>query len=240
MKIRRLTRDGLSVMHRWLDEAAAASKVAPAELIEGAYSEGTDYPGDIEPRSLETRLEWAQYIDPRFGPAPASAIQADAGLWAWLTLYYFDLVCPLGRDGRRKISHRARYVPSGSDFRTYYRHLLEGAWRVFRAHRDDPQRTRALLAAPLNAPGELYEQFAARQELVTSATVLEVATRLYIDPSSGARKRGSGGARKGSPRRLAQVLTQFDVTYDIYAMAPDQLLTMLPAEFDRFRSGAEG
>jgi hypothetical protein len=28
---------------------------------------------------------------------------------------------------------------------------------------------------------------------------------------------------------------QFDLTYDVYGMPPDELLGMLPTEFDRFR-----
>jgi hypothetical protein len=45
-----------------------------------------------------------------------------------------------------------------------------------------------------------------------------------------------GGA--GCARRLADVLKQFDVTWDLYAMTTDGLLGLLPGEFDRFRTPA--
>jgi hypothetical protein len=224
-------------MHAWLDGVAAEGYGhAPASLITG--EEHTQpFPGDltIKPRAFESRLDWGRYIDTLLTGDSATSLQANHGLWAWLTLVLFDQVCPPDGQGRRKVSHRARYIPTGSDFRTYYRHLLEGPWRIVRAHRDNPERTLVLLAGPLHSPGDIYEQLASRQELATSRTVLEVATSLYIDPQSRKRKRGSGGSGAGSPRRLADVLLQFDLTFDIYAMEPQGLLRMLPKEFDRFR-----
>jgi hypothetical protein len=39
-------------------------------------------------------------------------------------------------------------------------------------------------------------------------------------------------------RRLVAVIQQFDLTYDLYAMTADQILTLLPPEFDRWRRPA--
>src|SRR5262249_16830000 len=114
-------------------------------------------------------------------------------------------------------------------------HLLAGPYRIYRAHRDNPQRALVLLCGPLDRPGDIVEQFASRQELVTNPTVIESATRLYVDPATNRPRRGAGGKSAGSARRLADVLEQFDVTWDLYTLTPDGLLTLLPHEFDRFR-----
>jgi hypothetical protein len=61
---------------------------------------------------------------------------------------------------------------------------------------------------------------------------------MYLDASNNQPKRGAGGKGPGSARRLADVLNQFDVTWDLYSMSYEEVLAMLPGEFDRFRHAA--
>ena len=222
-------------MHQWLDTVALDGNPVPAELLSaGRFVELVDSERATDDRSFATRYEWGKYAFGLLGERPVAEVAADPGIWCWLTLRYFDQLCEVGAGSRRKLRQRARYVPTGTDYRTYYRHLLAGPWRIVAEHADDPTRPFGILAGPLHTPGELYEQIASRMELATSATVLPLVNRLYIDSATGRRKRGAGGASRGSPRRLADILMQFDVTYDIYAMPVDVLLDMLPREFDRF------
>jgi hypothetical protein len=240
MQIRRLTDHGLQLMHQWLDQVAVESRGEVTEdLLTGPlYSEPLEIVAEIERRSFASRYEWARYIEACLQAAPATVLQADVGLWAWLTLVYFDSVCPKDAAGGRTVGHRARYIPNGRDFRTYYRHLLESPWRIVRAHREDPARALAVLSGQLHRPGEIAEQLASRQDLVSAASVMQVATALYIDTATGRPRRGAGGSGPGSPRRFAEVLLQFDVTYDIYGMDAAELLAFLPGEFARFRPRA--
>lgn len=106
---------------------------------------------------------------------------------------------------------------------------------IYRAHRDRPQVALALLAGPLAKPGEVVEQFAARMEWVTNPSVMEVVTSLYLDKAKGKLRRGAGGKGRGSARRLAAILWQFDRTFDLYSVPPMQLIGMLPGEFERYR-----
>lgn len=240
MNVLRLTTAGLAEMNRWLDDVHGkpASPVPPDFLGPGTLAEPTGYAGTLQPRNFVNRFEWAQYIHGCLRDVPSSTIQADTGLWAWLTLFFFELVAPAS-GGIRKLGQRARYVPTGSDFRTYYRHLLAGPWQIFDAHREEPERTRATLAGRIDKPGELYEQLASRMELATSSTVQAVATVLYMDTASGRLKRGASTKGPGSPRRLADTLMQFDRTFDIYAMPVPSLIRLLPREFDRFKRTSE-
>lgn len=234
--LRRLNGEGLRAMHEWLDEAARTAHAIPIELTSSdRFSEPTGIDRELVNRSFSSRLEWGLHALELFSSSRVAEIASDAGLWSWLTLKYFDQLCPMRASGERTLGQRARYVPTGSDYRTYYRHLLAGPWRVVVAHADDPSRASGLLAGPLNRPGELYEQIASRMELATSVTVLPVVNALYFNAAEGSLKRGAGGSGRGSPRRLADVLMQLDLTFDIYAMPVHRLLGMLPAEFDRFR-----
>lgn len=106
------------------------------------------------------------------------------------------------------------------------------------AGRTQPERAVAMLCNPLWKPGEIAEQLASRKELVTNHAVADVATRLYYDPTTGSFKRGAGSDVKGAARRLATLFNQLDLTFYLYGMSCDEMLALLPKEFDRFRQVA--
>jgi hypothetical protein len=191
---------------------------------------------EVEKRTFGNRLEAAKYLDEQFSTGELSDIERDTALWSWLALFYFDELCPADSGGSRKPGERARYIADSANFQRYYRHLLAGPYRIFRAHRKAPEKALAVLCQPLYRPGDLVEQLASRQELVTNTAVMEVATVLYVDPSTGKPKRGSQTKSAGAVRRLADVLSQFDVTWDLYSAGLVELLGILPPEFKRFRS----
>lgn len=158
----------------------------------------------------------------------------DAGAWSWLALDLFDMLCPVIA-GSRKLREDARYLLEADDYRKAYRHLLAGPFLLMQAHRGDLGSVQGLLATAPDAPGEVYEQLAARKYTVTSRAVVQTATFLYFDLTKGKLKRGAGGSAAGSPRRLSEVLQQFDLTYDLQAIPATRLLSILPKEFDRFK-----
>ena len=164
-----------------------------------------------------------------------SDVDRDIGLWAWLTLFYFDEICPRGRGSERSPGERARYIPEATNFRRYYRHLLAGPYRIFKAHRQNPNRALVILCQTLDKPGDIVEQFASRQEIVTNSAVLQFATNLYVDPETKRQKRNAQSrTRPGAAFRLIDVLNQFDVTWDLYAMLGKEFLGVLPGEFEKF------
>jgi len=72
--------------------------------------------------------------------------------------------------------------------------------------------------------------------MVSNGSLLALSTMIYIDDKNGGFKRGAGGSGLGSPRRLADIFQQFSRTWDLYAMSPQQILLLLPSEFDKFRT----
>jgi hypothetical protein len=234
----------LDFLHRVKDDPNLAT---PREILHHP-STSTDLGEvsiEIEQQIFPNRLSAAKYLFEAFDRSGLTQIEQDRGLWAWLALFYFDQLCPAGKKGQRKPFEDARWIPeSGRAFR-YYRHLLAGPYRIYRAHRDHPEKAMIILCGPLDSPGDLVEQLASRQELVTNAALLATASALYLDPQNGLPKRGvvtterSSGRRRGKPgtvRRLIEVCSQYDVVWDLYAMAPQAVVEMLPKEFDRFRA----
>jgi hypothetical protein len=87
----------------------------------------------------------------------------------------------------------------------------------------------------MNGYNDLIERVLSTEEFQTSRAINYVVTTLYYSNKTNAIKAGVGGVGKGGSRRLADVLAQFALTYDLGALTGPQLLAMLPVEFDRFR-----
>ena len=193
---------------------------------------------EVPKRSFATRLEAGRFLNELLEHSGIALLERDRGLWTWLTLFYFDEVCPADGNGNRDPQDEARLMPLLDNHQRYYRHLLLGPFLIVRAHRDNPERAIAMLCNPLWKPGEIVEQLASRKELVTNRGVIELATRLYYDAENKSFKRGAGSSVKGAARRLAALLNQLDLTFYLYGMTADELLALLPKEFDRFRAKA--
>ena len=238
MRLRRLNERGIDSMGEFLD---SLNSPQPRDVPVGILTDestsalpGGD-PVEIEVRDFSNRLEAAQNLDDVFQDAGISDVERDIGLWSWLSLFYFDQICPPDATGKRRAYERARYIPDPTNFRKYYRHLLAGPYRIYRAYAASPRKVWPLLCGPLDRPGEIVEQVCAYQEMVTNAGLMAAVTAMYIDPETDRPKRGTGGKGPGSPRRLPKVVNQFVLTWDLYSMTAAQILKMLPQEFDRWK-----
>jgi hypothetical protein len=240
MKLRRLTSNGIRQFESWLGNLKADPTLEPpVRLLADQSTTEPFHPAvDIEGKVFASRFDAAAYLAAKLDAPGIIAPERDVGLWAWLALFYFNQLCPKRSDDRRKVGEAARYVPATNNFQRLYRHLLLGPFTIYRAHRDDPERARGVLASGVDSPGDIVEQLASIQELITNKTVMQSVTLLYYDYLKGSLKRGSGGKAAGSPRRLATVLNQFDLTYDLPSTDSADLLAMLPPEFDRFKATA--
>jgi hypothetical protein len=237
MKLRRFNPDGVAAFAAYRAQLALEPSLQPPlQLLEDPAL--TDQmPGDVELPvwAFKNRLEAGVFLNEIIDATGISLPERDQGLWTWLTLFYLDQVCPADGNGNRDPQNEARLIAQVDNFQRFYRHLLLGPFLIVRAHRDHPERAIAFLCKRLDEPGEIVEQLASRKELVTNRAVAEAATRLYYDPASGSFKRGAGSSVKGAPRRLAALLNQLDITWYLYGLGVDELLHLLPKEFDRFR-----
>ncbi len=238
MRLRRLSDTGVEYFGEFLDSLGADPSLSlPAELLDDRVMTDQVVPEvEVEERAFPDRMGLAAYLYRDTALDEVPDVTWDRGIWSWLTVFYFDQLCPPDDEGQRAPRQRARLLPALGDWRTYYRHLLVGPYRLYRAHHERPECLRAVLANPVHQPGELYEQIASRMKLATNPAVMETTVRLYWDSASGELKVGARGTRgPGIARRLADVLYQFDLTWDLFVMDADDLLDLLPQEFDRFR-----
>lgn len=233
MKLRRLNNTGISHFVGWLDSLRAGEKdPAPLHLLEYAeFSEELEWDVDVDDRAFQNRYELGQYLVDRLAGCDQRAIQNDAGLWTWLALFWFDRLCPAEPDGGRKPLRNDNYILSDRH-RDYHRHAIRTTWLFVREH---GQTVHFVFSNPLSKRGEVTEQLTARPYFLSCRGLMEAASHLYNDPNRGTWKRGAAGNRPGSVRRFAGVLKQFELTYDLYSMDRDEILSILPArEFARF------
>ena len=241
MIVRRLNDEGIRQMQVFLDSLTTDTPIGYPDsiLTDAATSDDLPVQIDVAPeRRFARRFEAAEYLYRALAPLRHPLyhhIERDRGVWAWLSLLWFDQLCP-EEHGRRRPGELARWVPSFGDARRYYRHLLFGPYAIYCTHHDRPERALCLFCQPLHVVGHIYYQLASCQNLITSAPVTEVATSLYYDARLDGLRRGSQthGA-EGSVFRFAAVLMQFDRTFDLHTIPSDRLLHILPDEFRRFR-----
>ena len=232
MRLRKFTQEGLEWFLEFrtsrFDERSALSAI----LTNRKFSAYAEPELSVNLQRFSTRFAVGKYFYELLHPVGALPVTLSVGSWTWLAALHFDLLCPIGTAP----GDHARWVPAIGNFRQYYRHLLAGPYLIYRAHHDNPARAMALLTNEPHRPGEIAEQLASRQELVTNPTVMEVATILYVNSMTKKPKLHAAGKGPGSARRLAVVLNQLDLIWDLWYLDPKQLLDLLPSEFDRFRS----
>lgn len=238
MKLRKLNDAGIAEFTDYLKQLQANGKLTPPRhLLEDARYSDPVASLDVADRKFESRLEAARYFHAMFMDDRLKAFARDAGVWAWLSLLYFDQICPPKADGVRKPSKEVfRYVPATDNFRKYYRHLLFGPYVIYDSHRNHIDEAMSVLVGPLHIINDVIEQIASRLERVSNRAVIGTATMLYLNAGGNGYKAGAGGKGPGSPRRYSVVLDQFDLTYDLYGMESSELLGLLPKEFNRFRN----
>lgn len=232
-ELRRVNDSGIAVFRQFLDSCSTEMPLPyPAAILsDPAWSETLESEVTIERREFTSRLELAQYLHEQFEAASFRPSLTDRGLWAWIGCFLFPDICPAGRNGRLEPGASARWIPESTNWRRYYRHLVAGPYRILLAHRDDPTRALAVLCQRPGRPGDLVEQLASRQEIVTNSTIMSVATECFVDPATG-RPRTSGSRKgAGGPRRLVAVLDQFDLAWDLSLLPAHALRIMLPREF---------
>lgn len=242
LEVRRFTRAGMLDVARRLGQIKAGQTVEFEDLLsDGPGSEGASprteivSPGlTVEVKALANRMEVGRFFTDLLAPLPRDQVEKDAGLWTWLAWAWMDHLAPV-KSGVRDLGASPRWVLAVEEWKRYYRHLFAGPFYIYKAHEDEPHRADAVLCGPITKPGEVVEQVMARVDLVRSPGLMGAVTKLYFDPDKKAIKRGAGGKGAGSARRLGPVLMQLDRTWDIYSLESDDVLRLLPAEFDGFR-----
>ena len=234
MRVRALNHLGIKQFEEYIaDLRGGRAAPVPRDLLEDeGASRAIESDASVEDRVFESRGEAAQYFAEQLAEVSPASRDQDRGLWSWLSLFYFDQLCPPRAQGLRKVNEAYRYVPS-TDYRHYYRHLLLGPYRIYSTCMPYGQ---SMLCTKFGSHSDFAEQVPARQELLVNPGFLELLDRLYFDRHMERNKPGATNRKRGGTlRRLIALVNQLELTYDLYTLSADELNAMLPAEFERWQ-----
>jgi hypothetical protein len=234
-RVRTLNNQGIHKFKEYLSNLRQGSKGAPpAELLQSnTFSAEFKSEIEIENRPFSGKLEMAMYLYERFQVLPHPQVDQDVGLCSWLSVYYFDLLCPENNLGKRTPGRDYRYVLD-LHFRVYRYHMLLGPYTTYKLHGAGAP---LLLYGSLHETGRFYLELSARQAFITNRGIIEAANLLYFDVTKGGPKRGAAvTARKpGALIGFIDVVQQLDLTYDLYSMNGEEVISLLPSEFDEWQ-----
>lgn len=235
-KLRQLTSTGIERFRSFLAQLRKDRTLSlPFELlIDPETSEAVPQEIQLERPGFKVKSDAASYLKDRLAPLHSPAIATNAGLWTWLTLFYFDDVCP-AVDGSRKPVADAHYILDPFNHRRRYRHLLATPYRILITI---PDHNRIFLNTPLPVHGDLIEQTMGRLYLIRIPAVREAIDMLYFDEATGRVKRGAMNKtpRRGDLRsRFVTRIQQLSLTYDVGSLNGAELISLMGAEFERWR-----
>ena len=230
MRIREMTSRGVEAFRTWLDGKASGD--IPDELLQNDDFSKSFHPVlEIEQRKFNCRFELGRYVNDILAHVHLSDVPRNHGIWSWLSLYFFDSLCPKSAGGTRQPRESVRYIWDVS-FSKYYRHLIGHTVYSIRLYGEE---AKPLFVAPSDriVHTDYCEQIFGYQDLCQTVSFISTANRLYYDARKNQLKSGATPNTKkpGTVRRLGDVFNQIALTYDVQGMTPDQILEKLPKEF---------
>jgi hypothetical protein len=240
MELRKFTDKGLEQFRDYLHKLGEGSTAKPPlELLtDPESSRRMPSSVQVEPSRFVSRLDMARYLDQAFEELPIEQDKLinDVNLWSWMSLFYFDQVCPTNDKGRRKPGRDYRHIPEPG-YRSGHRHLISGAYLVYTVYGWGEELSKLPLHTALSVESHFHHEIATRQSFITNRGIMEALHILYYDNFQNKPKRGPimNKTAPGSLYRFVDVIQQLDVTYDLYSMSGPEIINLLPGEFNHWK-----
>ncbi len=198
MIVRQFNASGIAAFEAFLAECRTHPQMpVPRNLLkDNSLAERIGPHIAVEPKHFTLRRDAADYLAKLLEPLPPDEIAENAGLWTWLSLFFFDEVCPV-HDGRRQIRSPQFYVYEPKLVRRAYYHLLFIPWRI--AH-IAPNHGRIFLTGPVHQQNEVTRLVMKRLYLLRIPCIFEVLDRLYWDDQGAKTTKRHCVERKGRSR----------------------------------------
>lgn len=239
-RVQQLTPAGVQAAREYLAtlRAGPVDTPFPAELLTA-----TPYAAPLEPaawvvdRSFANRRAAGRYLSECLHPLPLEQAVGNAGLWAWLGMFYFNRMVDKDDAGHPRLGRDADVaylLDPVRKSRGENRNRLRLAYETYVRHGENAW---FMLNQPVTAMEQLAERLSGKPIAFRSPGIVKLAHLLYADPVIGSTKEGYGGGgqdqrRPGNLMRFIDVIDQLYMTYDVYGMTAEELLKLLPPEFE--------
>lgn len=235
MIIRKLNKAGIKEFERFITNLRNGGQQNTPDYLmtDPATSEPLEWDLELEKGAFENRYELGIYLVEQLVGKEIQKIIGDSGFWSSLALFWFDQLCPQKADGSRKPSMVYNYILS-ENYNHRPRHAIFTTWQLVELY---GEFSHFLLSRELPVRGELIEQLMARQYFLSCTGVMQAASALYYDTERKTFKKGSAGRTSaGCVYRFVNWLQQLEINYDLFSINSDDLLDLMPKEFERFKA----
>jgi hypothetical protein len=232
--VQKLNSQGIEYFRKYLVTLKEKPEATPPFkiLTDPNYSDAFQDQVKVENLEFESRIHMIRYLSNALGSLTTSPEIQGVGLWSWLSLFYFDLVCPQDLDGKRTPGTDCRHILSFG-YRYRYTHLLAEPFQIFKMY---GEKGRLLLHGAAHTGTKTLYEIAKRQNFITNSGIIEALDKLYFDceinkPKAGALSKVKGG----SLLRFIDVIQQLELNYDLYSMTAEEIMHLLPEEFSPWK-----
>lgn len=241
-RVHELTSEGIAAAKAWLTALRSGLSIPfPDTLLTSPpYARPVVPEIYVTDRTFNSRRDAGLYFVRTLAPLRASQGVSRTNLWSWLGMFYFGEVVRKDSNGNPRLGRDpdiAYVIDSKDQEWQYHRHRLMLSYDIYRQHGDDAW---FMLDEPVNSMSDFTDRLVGSPERFRSVGIVKLAHILYADIKTrnikpGVSVRGRANRSPGGLRRLTDVLNQLYMTYDVYGMPAEQILPLLPTEFDRFK-----
>lgn len=241
ISVRVFTDKGVKEFRTFLSDLKNTPARRPPELNEKPYSSKLkselELLDDIvvdENKMFNNRMEMGRYLTEKFRNAglDRSELIGMANLWTWFSSLWHDQLCPK-KGNSRFIGRKERHICSTS-WKRYYKHLVASSYYMYSLL--GGEYSKLFLERPPHEYGEVTEAVMGRQYIISTKELVKAIHRLFWDENKGKPKTGYASKhRPGTARRLGKIVNQLRLTYDLRGMKADDILSVFPSEFNRWK-----
>lgn len=242
MEARRFNEYGMEQYERFLRQLKEDPTLTPrTDLLELPRATEPVAPAIVlDARTFTTKFEAGAYLHERLSDLSVDVLRQDVGLWGWLTLYFFDAVCPPDGNGRRKLKDLPNYFSRAlGGANGLIKHLLYLPWRMVQQHGENVD---FILGAKVPSDSKMAREWGTRLYDALLPAKVQLGREMYWDAQNRTIRRGATSTRtrtrpgrKGNVRRFHEIFNQLELTYDLSALDADGLAGLLPvAEYGRW------
>lgn len=233
--LRYLTEEGVVRFNSYLQKVKENREALKPDLNVAPYSAEFIHKIAIDENIIfNTGLEMVKYLDLCFNSVKINKkdlIEANSNsLWTWLAYAWFEQLT----NARKNIHENSRYICS-SDYFYFWRHCIAEQYYIYLMLGEI--NSRLFLYLPPSKSNDFIRELARFRYIISYPNIIEAADILYWDNKRNAPKRGAQSRkREGCHRRFVKVISQIELTYDIYSMKASEILNILPREFDSWKN----
>jgi hypothetical protein len=191
---------------------------------------------EIKASSFTSSFALGKYLNALLNDVENTKLMNDIQLWNWLSCFYFDLITMNKKSGKREIGEVKRYILDSSSV-NFYKHHIFSSWYFFNLFQD---RSRIILNTPVWSIGKVSRLIANNKYIINYPELIELIYDLYWDFNSSRSKKDYLNEKiPGNITRFTTVINQLMLTYDIFSLSANEILDLLPSEFDKWKQGNE-